>query len=177
MSHEPLPTDVTNALQAMARHRDPRLNEYVTWIRRQNWTGAAVADALGVSRQAISNRVERYLSDNEVPSRQPAGLPRVPYVKPTPRATPPRRGRRLDARTTALLMGLWSLSSRVRNNTPEGDIGREASALFDAEVSELLRAGVPLSAIASDIDVEERIVRLRLGRHGLVVSEIRKGVA
>ena len=173
-----LPDDVAEAMRAMHKHRDPRLPHYMAWMRRQNWSGAQIAEPLGQSRQAVLSRVARFMDarGGELPANPPVGLPRVPYLKPRPKVSAVRT-HKLPVLEAATLAGLWMMSSRVRNRTPQDHPGRVASALFDQRLAEVLRAGFTVGQVAHDIGVEERIIRLRLARHGLSVASIRGGAA
>lgn len=171
-----LPDDVADMMRVMAGNRDPRLSHWMAWMRRQNWTAGQVAEPLGLTRQAVSQRVAKWLDAHggELPGSPPVGLPRVPYQRPRPKVSAVRTYT-LPVADIATLAGLWMMSSRVRNTTAEGHPNLQASALFDAKVGELVRAGYSLGQIAHDIGVEERLIRLRLSRHGLTVADLRRG--
>lgn len=175
---EQLPMEVAAQIRTMRDVGDERLSMYLAWGRAQNWTGEQLAAAMGVTRQAVNLRVNRWIKAHGLPRSQPKDLPRIPYRKPSPKVGVQKRDYTLNVPATARLIGLWVMSSRVRGTTPEDHPNRIASRLFDDQVQYLVRGGhATLREIAHDIDVEERILRLRLTRHGYTAGRVMRTCA
>jgi len=170
-----LPADVAAALAGMRANRDPRLPAYTVQIRRAGWTQKEIADALGVTRERV-RQIEA--SAQAVPDSPLRGLPRAPTRPAATRVTPPHsREPDVHVLDAALLTGLWIMSSRVRNNTPPDSRARRAADLFDQTAAGLLRNGTTLPDIANAIGTDPRVLRSRLARHGITVTELQGATA
>lgn len=138
-----------------------RLDAALMAARLQGWTLQALADAIGVTREAIRQRAER--------GRARADIPTVPMPprRPTPMPQPPKKNRLLIRPEVAdRLREMHAIARTVNGGTAEDDPRRAVSVEFTKWLHELVEQGVTIYRIAEELGVTHLAVRARLARHG-----------
>lgn len=148
----PLPPE---AREALASVQHPKRRQYAAYLHSRGYTLAAIADATGVTRQAVSYQVGRVANPAPVP-----GLPVVPAIrKRALRSNPP-----LDRATRQHMLGLWYLSTRRRRQHDDDSPWAMASRDFVGEVRVLQAKGYSLTEIAHDLKVPADALYRRMQR-------------
>jgi hypothetical protein len=138
-----------------------RLNAVLMMARLQGWTLQALADAIGVTREAIRQRADR--------GRARADIPTVPMPprRPTPMPQPPKNNRLLIRPEVAeRLREMHAIARTVNGGTAADDPRRTVSVQFTEWLSKLVEQGVTVYRIAEELGVTHFAVRARLARHG-----------
>lgn len=165
--------EVVQTLQRMHDARHPKLGTYIVAIRRRGYSLQDIASVLNLSRERIRQIERRTLRKGEDQVRM-LGTPMPPARTGRPSWTPPpTQTFTLPVSTQAELIGLWQMSSRVRNATPADSPYREASELFDRLSTELIEAGHSVATIATEMGIDVASLRARLHRHGITVEGVR----
>lgn len=77
---QPVPDDTAAELARMKREKDPRLSAFLVALYEAGWSVGALADAVGVTRQSVHGRLQRF------EGRFPTDMPHVPEAEWTPTA-------------------------------------------------------------------------------------------
>jgi Sigma-70, region 4 len=165
--------EVVQTLQRMHDARHPKLGTYIVAIRRRGYSLQDIADVLDLSRERIRQIEHNTLRKGDDQVRM-LGTPMPAARQGRPSWTPPpTQSFELPVGTQAELIGLWQMSSRVRNATPDSSPYRKASELFDERVTQLVAAGISVATIAREIGIDVAPLRARLHRHGITVEGVR----
>ncbi len=162
----PLPEDFVATLRQTYADRDNlKLNALLFAAMQAGWTTTRLSDALGISRQAVSQRAQQAWPDTvnqvTVPTR-PVELPRCPR----PPAPPTPNEVHLTPDVVHQLRALFETARTVNGVTPASDPRRVVSAQYSATLAELVEKGVTGYAIAKALGIEQSGVNARLRRHG-----------
>jgi len=160
--HQTLPADFAALLRTMRESRDPRYRATLHLARLNGWTCQAMADALGVSRQAVEQAAGR--AQFNVADR----LPEVPLPprKPQPEPKPLRRRLLVNEELAEQLREMQRVASKVNGATPADAPERRVSEEFTARLDALVKQGVSMKHLAKVLGVRFNAVRSRLARHG-----------
>lgn len=165
MSADPrvLPADVAGKLVAMRATGDRTWAHYVVALRRRGYTLQSIADALGVSRQRV-HVVERTAQQRQAPD-DVTTLPMPPRVRGSRNMQDHRRELRVE--DSAMVRGLWDMSSTRRGPTPEHAVPARASVALTTTVRSLLGEGYSLEDIAASAGIDGKPFRNRMLRAGV----------
>jgi biotin operon repressor len=136
----------------------------------QGWPAAALARALGVSRQAVGHHVANAPVLRRLPVQVPAVPPR-PVPEPKPRAEPVH----LDPAVAERLRVLAETARTVNGAMPADHAARHDSVLLSFLLAQERGRGVSVAELAKTVGMTTVGVRKRLARHGytdLAPSEV-----
>lgn len=162
-----LPASAVAALRALAdeARRDAqanyRLNGFIKLLNLTGWTNTAIAEAIGVSRERIRQRLHE--------GAEMRGLPEAPPVPtpPTPMPAPPVRKRLMVKPEIAGRLVELSDSARTVNGSTRPDDPRRADSVeLTAMLASLVAQGVTTTHLADVLGVTHFAIRSRLARHG-----------
>lgn len=144
-----------------------RLAGYIGLLIKADWTMQAVAEALGVRRQAVDSTIRTYPAGPE----DVEGLPPAPPApqKPVPVSpwAPPLPAE-VREELTRLRLSSRHISGPVRGTARQDSPEWQASREFAVRVHELVTDGpYTLYSVARDLGVQLNGIRNRLARHGL----------
>jgi hypothetical protein len=157
-----LPDDFAELLRAMRAAKDPRFRATLLVAKMNGWTYRSMADALGVSRQAVDQAIGR--ASIEVAGRIP-DVP-LPPRKPRPELKPPRRRLRIGDELAQELRAMQRIAATVNGGTPADAPERAVSVEFTAKLAALHEQGVSIRHLALTLGVYYGAVKGRLARHG-----------
>lgn len=83
-----LPVDVANQLAQLRQTDNDRLNAYMTALYVEGWSLRAIADAVGITRQSVYQRVRKFDGDPDVAGLVP--VPVAPFIPAAPIREPSR---------------------------------------------------------------------------------------
>lgn len=160
--NQTLPADFAALLRGMREDRDPRYCATLHVATLNGWTCQSLADALGVSRQAVDQAAARATFDASV------HLPEVPLPprKPQPDLRPPRRRLLVNDALAAELREMQQTAATVNGGTPADAPARKVSKDFTARLYALIEQGVSVKHLADVLGVHHNAVVSRLARHG-----------
>ncbi len=162
----PLPDDFVATLRRTYADRDNvTLNALLFAAMREGWTTVRLSDALGISRQAVSQRAQHAWQD----AVDQVSVPRAPLEPPRyprPPAPPTPNQLHLTPDVVQQLRVLFQVARTVNGVTPAGDPRRAISAEYSALLAALMDKGVTGYAIAKALGIEQSGVYARLRRHG-----------
>jgi hypothetical protein len=157
-----LPSSFAATLRAMYTANDTRLNATLLAARNAGWTLQAMADQLGMTREAVRLRTTKA-------TRPLAALPEIPsppaYTMPELKPAKPPQPQPTDE-TRAQLVALQEIAKTVNGGTPVGHPARLASVELSALLANEVNRGVPLPVLATMLGVTYGAIRTRLARHG-----------
>lgn len=157
-----LPADFAALLQTMRENRDPRYQATLHVARLNGWTCQSMAQALGVSRQAIEQAASR------ASFRASDQLPEVPLPprKPEPEPKPVRPRLLVGDELASQLREMQRVAATVNGATPADAPERAVSIRFTAMLQALIEQGVTLYHLAQVLGVQYNALTSRLARHG-----------
>jgi lambda repressor-like predicted transcriptional regulator len=162
MKEQTLPEDFAELLRVMRTAKDPRFRATLLVAKMNGWTCQSMADALGVSRQAVDQAISR--ANIEVAGRIP-DVP-LPPRKPRPELKPPRRRLRISEELAEELRAMQRIAATVNGGTPADAPERAVSVEFTAKLNALHKQGVSIRHLAATLGVYYGAVKSRLARHG-----------
>ena len=136
-----LPEDFTLTLQRMQEDGDPELSPLLARVKKAGWTYQDIADALGITRQAVEQRVK-------FPDRRP------------------RVAVSLAPEVAARLRELQATARTVNGAMPPEHPARRDSEELSRMLAEQIERGAPVYTLAKAIGVTHGAVVARLYRHG-----------
>lgn len=137
-----LPEDFAAALRQLHEDGHPQLSYVLVAAVEAGWTGKQLSEAIGVTPQAISDRIHH------------------------PDRTPVKRSPRLDVETRARLLTMLATARTVNGAMPREHPARRVSEEFSAALAELLDQGYTAYALAKSLGLTYAAIRARLYRHG-----------
>jgi biotin operon repressor len=153
-----LPADFAEALRRMRGERDPRLSPTLSAAYNEGWTATALGDALGVSREAVLQRILKS-----------KGRSRMVNIPPPPRRPDPepRPGRpEVPGEIADQLRALSAAARTVNGATAADDPRRQSSVELSALLAQLNDDGFSLGQLGEVLGVTPSAVLFRLSRHG-----------
>lgn len=136
-----LPDDFARLLRRMQKTDDPDLSPLLAKLKEAGWTYQEIADALGVTRQAIGQRV-----------KHPDRKPRVAVVLPD----------KIERR----LRELHATARTVNGAMPPEHPARRDSEELSRMMADLAKQGVPVLTLAKALGITHYAAAARLYRHG-----------
>jgi hypothetical protein len=150
-------------LRKLREDRDSRYPATLVIAKLNGWTYQALANALGVSRQAVEQAAAR--AEAHVVTRIP-DVP-LPPRKPQPEPKAPARRRLLIHDELAeRLREMQQTAATVNGATPADAPERRVSEEFTALLHSLTEQGVTVYHIAQVLGVRHNGIQARLARHG-----------
>lgn len=159
----PIPADFALALRQLREAKDPRLNMALHAAVGAGWTLKALGDGLGMSLEAVRQRVlkARFFPADQLPTVPP--VPPRAMPEPRPFVAPPPT---LTVEETAALRIAHAVARTVNGATPVGHRSRRVSEELAATLAVHVARGVQVAHIARQMGVTPAAVNFRLGRHG-----------
>lgn len=169
----PLPNDFAERLRHLYETADNwepgGLDETLSNAHAAGWTQVALANALGLTRAAVSARIIRWRQCN--PPAVPDGIPAPPL---SAKSFPPkwgssqqaRRVRTLDADVAADLRKLAAVARSVNGGTSVDDPRRAATIELSQRLADLRAEGFGYRVLAEATGVQVNSIRARLKSHG-----------
>jgi hypothetical protein len=166
----PLPDEAAAYLRSLTKTPDgPETHEemrtryrraagYRDLLREAGWSLTVMSDAVGVSRQAVS-QWGFGVSDRE-------GHPAVPTPPPPPPKPQRPRPPRVSEEDTKRMRELVPLAVQVTHWTTEDDPLRQAAVELSELMAKQIRAGVNLTRVAEAAGQTRNAVAFRLVRYG-----------
>lgn len=77
-----LPPDVTAQLASLWSAKDPRCDAYMVALYEEGWSFRSMADVVGVTRQSVYMRVQKYQGDADLSDLTP--VPPAPFIPAAP---------------------------------------------------------------------------------------------
>ena len=161
-TEQTLPADFAALLVRMREDNDPRLAMVLNLTKLNGWTHQSMADALGISRQAVQQKIAK--AESSVAGRIP-DVP-LPPRKLQPEAKPPRRRLLVNDELAERLREMQRVASTVNGATPAEAPERQVSVEFSAHLHALVEQGVSMKHLAKVLGVRYNAVRSRLARQG-----------
>lgn len=155
-----LAADATNGGNLGRTEASVRLNAVLMMARTQGWTTSALAEALGISHQAVSKRANQGRVRKDIPD-----VP-LPPRRRTPMPAPPKRQLLIKPEIAERLREMQKIAETVNGATPDDDPRRAVSVEFTAALASLVEQGVTVYQIAKVLGINHNAVRSRLARHG-----------
>ncbi len=156
-----LPPATAAVLRSMRAEGDKdRLDAYLRLLNLNGWSYRSLSTALGLSPQAVYQRIAR--------QRYVADLPPVPLPPVPPQSVRVPRRKRLKVRpeVAEILLDLQTRATRVNGATPADSPDREASVELSRTLAALVEQGVKRYHLAQVLGVTPAAVQMRLARHG-----------
>lgn len=139
------------------------LDDVLAAAVRAGWTGPALGEALGLTRERIRQRARAGNPDaTDLPDIPPPPEPPPPPERPRP--TSPERPR-LTAEELAELKQLAAQARQVNGATPLHSPLRAASERFSELLDRYVAKGMPMSYLSTALGLSHSAVQHRLGRH------------
>lgn len=159
MNQPPPPSGFAERLRAMRDSGDPALGPVLRLAKQNGWTYQVLADAIGVSRQAVEQRILR--SDD---SAIGVDVP-LPPRKPTPaRKVKPRLTLRQELIDE--LREMQAVASKVNGGMAADHPDRRVSEHFTKQLAAYVDQGVTVYYLAKALGVSHNAIQFRLARHG-----------
>ena len=157
-----LPLTAATTLIALWGDDRPRGEAYVRELRRRGYSLGAIANPLGISRQRLHQLEQRWAQRGDV---APRGALKGLYI-PTKVGSKRERNREtVTVEQAAMVLGLWTLSSRVRGSTRPDTLEAQSVPLMAATLKELHRQGVTLPQVADATGIPTLALKRRLARY------------
>ncbi|MFJ3037774.1 hypothetical protein [Streptomyces tendae] len=158
-----VPADFATELRELRATRDRRYAVTLVVAKANGWTYQALADAVGVSRQAVEQAAAKAGADFS--GRLPA-IP-LPPLRPEPEPKAPARRRLLiNDELANRLREMQRVAATVNGATPADAPQRRTTEEFTALLNSLTEQGVSVYHIAQTLGVHTNAVFARLARHG-----------
>lgn len=155
-----VPGDFASTLRRMRETSDPRLSAVLRLAHHNGWTYRALGSALGMSFQAVHQRVE-----NGSGNAAGVDIP-LPPRTPTPPPKAPRPRLRLKPALVQELREMNAVAATVNGGTPADHPSRRVSEHLSAQLAAYVAQGVTVSYLARVLGVTDNAVSFRLARHG-----------
>lgn len=139
-----------------------RLSSYLLALWDAGWPQVSIAQHMGVTRQAIENRLSRVMehADGDLPPVVAPPPPEVAAPTRTPRKDP------LSSDEVKRLRLLYGRACRVNGVTPLDHPDRQASVEVTQFMAALVDRGVSCYRIGQALSITGNAVKFRLARHG-----------
>ncbi|MFC7983865.1 hypothetical protein [Streptomyces sp. NPDC057336] len=158
-----VPADFAAELRELRATRDRRYAVTLVVAKMNGWTYQALADAVGVSRQAVEQAAAK--AGTEFSGRLPV-IP-LPPRKPEPEPKAPARRRLLiNDELAERLREMQRIAATVNGGMPADAPERRTGEEFTALLHSLTEQGVSVYHIAQTLGVHYNAVVSRLARHG-----------
>jgi hypothetical protein len=144
---------------------DTQLVSYMRVMRSQRWPLQAIADPLGIGREAVRQRIESSTASSELWTHLPEVPPCPPRRKERTRSTPKVR-MKPTSEESEKLQRLQACARKANGVTPIDDPRRNASLELSRLMAELAKRGISYVDIAKATGVASSTVHFRLARHG-----------
>lgn len=166
-----LPDEVVDFLRDLHRSgRSDSANYYFKLSARCGWSLRKIGSAVGLSAEAIRNRIKDIeLDTKHAVSSAPVFPTYLPATKPKAEKKPKERRYVIPAEVSKKMASLRDLAAQVSRNTPVDAPSRIASETLASLMNVEKKNGATYQEIAEATGLTSwSAVKFRLGRHGYI---------